>query len=114
MKTLISRASVDSTRSLSLAAVASARPIREAAGTRLYKAGMERIKGSPWLGGTRAMSFWRWPGHIEPGDCGALAAHVDFFRTVAELAGAKLNAAAEKQVEGRSLVSLLENPSAAW
>jgi arylsulfatase len=84
------------------------------AGTQVYNADMHGAKGTPWLGGTRAISFWRWPGHITPGDCGALTAHVDFFRTLAALAGAEISPAADKQVEGRSLVPLLENPSAPW
>jgi arylsulfatase len=43
-----------------------------------------------------------------------LTAHIDFFPTLAELAGAKLTDEVKTQVEGRSLVSLLENPHAAW
>ena len=51
---------------------------------------MRGQKGTPWLGGTRASSFWRWPGTFKPAECNALAAHIDFFPTIAELAGAKL------------------------
>jgi arylsulfatase len=71
-------------------------------------------KGTAWLGGTRAASFWRWPGALAPADCSALAAHIDVLPTLAELAGAKLNAQVKAQVEGRSLVPLLENLSAPW
>jgi arylsulfatase len=39
---------------------------------------------------------------------------VDFFRTMAGLAGAEMSPAADQQVEGRSLLPLLENPSAPW
>lgn len=84
------------------------------AGTKVFNAGMHGSKGSPWLGGTRAMSFWRWPGKLAPADCSALAAHVDIFRTWTALAGATLTPEAEKQAEGRNLLPLLENPSAAW
>lgn len=84
------------------------------AGVKLYNAGMRGNKGTPWLGGTRAASFWRWPGTLEPGDRSALAAHIDFLPTLAELAGAKLNAKVQAQVEGRSLVPLLRNPNAEW
>ncbi|MES2594073.1 MAG: arylsulfatase [Verrucomicrobiota bacterium] len=84
------------------------------AGVRVFNAGMHGSKGSPWIGGTRAMSFWRWPGTLAPADCGALTAHVDVFRTWAALAGATLTPEAEKQVQGRSLVPLLEKPDAAW
>ncbi len=83
-------------------------------GVRVFNAGMRGQKGTAWLGGTRAASFWRWPGTLKPADCGALAAHIDFFPTIAEIAGAKLSADVKKQVEGRSLVPLLENPSAPW
>jgi arylsulfatase len=84
------------------------------AGTKVFNAGMNGSKGTPWLGGTRASSFWRWPGTLKPADCGALTAHIDYFRTLSEIAGATIPEAARQQVEGRSLVPLLENPAAAW
>ena len=83
-------------------------------GVKVHNAGMRAQKGTPWIGGTRASSFWRWPGTLKPADCDRLAAHIDFFPTLAELAGAKLAAEVQKQVEGRSLVSLLSNPQADW
>jgi arylsulfatase A-like enzyme len=85
-----------------------------AAGQRVHPAGMRGAKGSAWLGGTRASSFWRWPGTLQPGDRKALTAHVDFFPTLAELAGAKLPASAQRQIEGRSLMPLLRDPGAPW
>jgi arylsulfatase len=84
------------------------------AGVPVFNAGMRGAKASPWLGGTRASSFWRWPGTLKPGDVDRLAAHIDFFPTVAELAGATLTDAVKAQVEGRSLVPLLRDPKAAW
>jgi arylsulfatase len=84
------------------------------AGVKLYNAGMRAQKGTPFLGGIRASSFWRWPGTLKPADCDRLAAHIDFFPTLAELAGAKLSDDVKKQFEGRSLVSLLSNPQAEW
>ncbi len=83
-------------------------------GTGLFNAGMRGSKNTPWLGGTRAASLWRWPGRLEPADVTALTAHVDFFPTLAELAGAKLGRRVATQMEGRSLVPLLENPRALW
>lgn len=80
----------------------------------VYNAGMRGMKGSPYQGGTRVPSFWRWPGKLVPGDRGQLTAHVDVFRTLAELAGARLSPEVEAQVEGRSLLPLLANPEAAW
>ncbi|HEY2574277.1 MAG TPA: arylsulfatase, partial [Verrucomicrobiaceae bacterium] len=54
------------------------------AGCDVYNAGMRGKKGTPFLGGTRASSFWRWPGTLQPADCDQLTAHIDFFRTIAE------------------------------
>jgi arylsulfatase len=85
-----------------------------AAGQKIFNAGMRGAKGSPWLGGTRAASFWRWPGTLAPGDRPQLAAHIDFLPTLAELAGAKLSEEVKAQVEGRSLAPLLRDAQAAW
>lgn len=80
----------------------------------LFNAGMRGMKGTPYEGGTRVPSFWRLPGRVPAGtDCAALTAHVDVFATLAGFAGADLCPYA-KQVEGRSLLPLLENPAAAW
>jgi arylsulfatase A-like enzyme len=84
------------------------------AGVPIHNAGMRGQKGTPWLGGTRAASLWRWPGTLTPADCDRLTAHVDFFPTLAELAGAKPSDEVRAQVEGRSLVPLLQNPKADW
>ena len=83
-------------------------------GTQLFNAGMRGEKNTPWLGGTRAASFWRWPGTFKPADVSALAAHIDFFPTIAELTGARLSSQVRAQVEGRSLVPLLRNANAPW
>ena len=84
------------------------------AGVKVFNAGMRGAKVTPWIGGTRANSFWRWPGSIKPADCSALTAHIDFFPTLAEIAGAKVGDLVKPQVEGRSLVPLLENPASSW
>ena len=74
-------------------------------GCKVFNAGMRGQKVTPFLGGTRASSFWRWPGTLEPGDIGALAAHVDVFPTLAEIAGVNLPAKVAAQVEiGRAHV----------
>jgi len=83
-------------------------------GLQVFNAGMRGGKNSPWLGGTRAASFWRWPGTFRPADVNALAANIDFFPTIAELAGARLSPEVKAQVEGRSLVPLLRKPDAPW
>lgn len=79
-----------------------------------YNAGMRGKKGTPFLGGTRAASFWRWLGTLTPADCNALTAHVDLFPTLLEIAGVQPTEAVRRQVEGRSLVPLLENPRTPW
>ncbi|MBN1419540.1 MAG: arylsulfatase [Planctomycetes bacterium] len=83
-------------------------------GVRIHNAGMRGAKNTAWIGGTRAASFWRWPGTLRPDDVGALCAHIDVFRTLAGIAGARLSQAADAQAEGRSLIPLLEDPRAAW
>ncbi len=84
------------------------------AGCDVFNAGMRGHKGTPFLGGTRASSFWRWPGTLKPADVTSLAAHIDFFPTIAEIAGATLPDKAKKQIDGRSLVPLLEKPDTVW
>jgi arylsulfatase len=83
--------------------------------TNLYSGGFRGGKGHVYHGGTHAPSFWRWPAALKGGvDCTALSAHVDVLPTLAEIAGVKLEEAAARQVEGRSLLPLLKNPSAEW
>lgn len=83
-------------------------------GTSVHNGGVRGRKNTQWLGGTRACSFWRWPGRISAGDRPQLTAHIDVFPTLAEIAGAKLSEAARQQVEGRSLLPLLSNAQADW
>jgi arylsulfatase A-like enzyme len=83
-------------------------------GVKLFNAGMRGQKGTAWEGGTRAASFWHWPGTLKPGAAKQLTAHLDVFPTLAELAGASLDDAVRSQVEGRSLVPLLLDPQSAW
>jgi arylsulfatase len=83
-------------------------------GVKVHNAGMRGQKVTPWLGGTRASSFWRWPGALKPADVDRLCGHIDFLPTLAEIAGAKFTDDLRRQVEGRSLLPLLENPKADW
>ncbi len=75
-----------------------------------YNAGMRGGKGTAYLGGTRAVSFWRWPARLQPGVCRALSAHVDILPTFLELTGTRSTARLERQIEGRSLVPWLDHP----
>ncbi len=84
------------------------------AGVPVFNAGMRGAKGTAWLGGTRASSLWRWPGTLKPADVDKLTAHIDFFPTLVDLAGAKLTDEVKAQVEGRSLIPLLQEPNATW
>ena len=82
------------------------------AGVRIFNAGMRGQKNTPYQGGTRAAAFFRWPGALKPDDVNQLAAHIDLFPTLAELARARVPAGVK--LDGRSLVPLLQNPNAAW
>ncbi len=85
------------------------------AGVRVHNAGMTGQKGTPYRGGVRVPSFWRWPGTLKGGrDVIPLAAHIDILPTLAELAGAKIPDDAARKLEGRSLVPLLKDPGAPW
>ncbi len=84
-------------------------------GTEIFNAGMRGKKVTPYQGGTRVPSFWRWPHGFKGGvDCAALTAHIDVLPTLAEIVGAPLDGALKQQVEGRSLLPLLKNPRADW
>jgi arylsulfatase A-like enzyme len=85
-----------------------------AIGAKTFNAGMRGGKGTAWLGGTRANSFWRWPGAIEPGPCDALTAHIDVFPTLVHVAKAPLSTAAQSQIAGRNLTELLFHPESPW
>lgn len=81
-------------------------------GIGMYNAGMRGGKATPWRGGTRAMSLWRWPGQFVPGDVDPLTGHVDVMPTLLELAGA--SSLIPEGIDGRSMVPLLKNHQAAW
>lgn len=77
-------------------------------GTDTFNAGMRGVKLTPWLGGTRAFSFWNFPSRFKPKTVDALAGHVDFLPTVAALAGVQLPGDLAAQVDGVSLLPVLE------
>jgi len=84
------------------------------AGGGYYNAGMRGSKATVYTGGTRAMSFWRWPGTLSARDVDKLTAHIDLFPTFAALAGAQVPGNAASQLDGLSLLPLLEKPAASW
>ncbi len=61
-------------------------------GVELYNAGMRGAKTSVWPGGTRAFSYWRWPGTLQPRTEHALTGYIDVFPTLAEIAGVEIPA----------------------
>ena len=79
------------------------------AGLDIYNAGMRGSKCSIWEGGSRAMSFWRWPDRWKPKQVDALTAHLDVLPTLCEIAGATIPSSLEQRLEGFSLVPLLES-----
>lgn len=77
-------------------------------GLDIYNAGMRGCKTTPWQGGSRAFSFWRWPGHWTPHTVDNLTAHLDFLPTICQLTGTPVPDETAKQLEGFSLVPLLD------
>ncbi len=72
---------------------------------------LRNAKGSLYEGGTRVPVIVRWPGVTRPGSlCDVPAIHVDFYPTLAEIAGAQRPAG--YTLDGESLVPLLRNPDA--
>ncbi len=84
-----------------------------AAGGKIFNAGMKGAKGNPNEGGTRVPAFFSWKGTLKEGvDVDRLTAHIDMYRTLSEIAGAQVPEIG--QVEGRSLVGLLNDAGAKW
>jgi arylsulfatase A-like enzyme len=80
-------------------------------GVDTFNAGMRGCKCTAWPGGTRAVSFWRWPGKWAARDVDALTAHVDVLPTLTALAGAS---SSDPAPDGRSLLPLLEGRDDPW
>ncbi|PAW81017.1 MAG: hypothetical protein B9S31_03395 [Spartobacteria bacterium Tous-C9RFEB] len=77
-------------------------------GLDVYNAGMRGCKTTAWQGGSRAFSFWRWPGQWIPHRVDNLTAHLDFLPTICELTGTPLPKRLQGELEGFSLVPLLK------
>jgi arylsulfatase A-like enzyme len=75
-----------------------------------YNSGMRGAKGSYDEGGSRVPCYLRYPAKYKPREVTCLAAHIDLLPTLVELCGAKL----PKNVDGRSLVPLLEGRTEGW
>jgi arylsulfatase len=82
-----------------------------ARGRGIFNAGMKGAKGSVNEGGSRVPLFMRWPGQLKAGrDMDRMTRQYDLFPTFAELAGAPL----PDDLDGRSLIPLLEYPKGSW
>ena len=78
-------------------------------GLDVFNAGMRGSKCTIWQGGSRAMSFWRWPGTWAAHEVPNLTAHLDVLPTLCDLAGVTLPKDLAEKVEGFSLRPLLES-----
>ena len=84
-------------------------------GTRVHSAGLRGTKGSPWQGGTRTWSAWRWPaGFKSPARCDASVAQIDIFPTIAQITKIRLTENSKAQIKGKSFLPLLQNPQSDW
>lgn len=81
-------------------------------GTDTYNDGMRGVKTTPWIGGTRAFSFWKWGDHFPAGDRDLMCGHIDIFPTLADLCDLDVSEEAKKQLQGNSLRPVLENRNA--
>jgi len=78
-------------------------------GLDVYNANMRGCKCTAWEGGTRAMSFWRWPSKWKPHQVDNLTAHIDVLPTLCDLAGAKVPKELKAKLDGFNLRPLLES-----
>ena len=77
-------------------------------GLDIYNAGMRGCKATIWEGGSRAFSFWSWPGKWPAHRVDHLTAHLDLLPTLCQVAGVKIPEKIQSELEGFSLVPLLE------
>jgi len=76
-------------------------------GLDVYNADMRGSKCTIWEGGSRAMSFWKWPRHWDPRTVNNLTAHIDVVPTLCELAGVAIPEELQSELQGYSLLPLL-------
>ena len=86
-----------------------------ATGARVFNDGMRGQKVSPYRGGTRVPSFWRWKGNLPAGmDVASLLAHIDVLPTLCDIAGVSIPENLAGKIEGRSFSLLLRGARIAW
>jgi len=77
-----------------------------------HMAGLHGLKGTVYENGIHVPCFLRWPaGFRSPARVDRVAAHIDVMPTLLEVCGV---AAAGVKLDGRSVLPLLRDPSAAW
>jgi arylsulfatase A-like enzyme len=77
-------------------------------GLDVYNANMRGCKATVWQGGTRTFSYWRWTGHWPAHQVDNLTAHLDVLPTLCAVAGAKIPADLQPQLDGFNLLPVLE------
>lgn len=78
-----------------------------------HMAGLHGLKGTVYENGVRVPTYVRWPaGFAAPARVTHISAHIDVFPTVLEACG--VAPPADVKIDGRSLLPLLRNPTAAW
>ncbi len=84
-------------------------------GVPIFNAGMRGAKVTPYQGGTRVPSFWRWPARFKGGrDVSTLTCHYDISQTLAAITGTALSGDLKQQFEGRDLGPLLDGQTPRW
>ncbi|MBU2877920.1 MULTISPECIES: arylsulfatase [Aliiglaciecola] len=79
-----------------------------------FNAGLKGRKNSAYQGGTKVPMYWQWKGVLDKNiDINGLTAHIDLYPTLTQLAGATLPENMQ-QLDGRSLIPLLNSPKAQW
>ncbi len=81
-------------------------------GVDTYNSGMRGLKTTPWRGGTRAYSFWKWGDHFPAGDRSLMSGHIDVFPTLVNVCELNVPPELEDQLDGSSLKPVLMNPAA--
>ena len=83
-------------------------------GVDTYNSNMRGVKTTPWRGGTRAYSFWKWGENFPPGDRNLMSGHIDVFPTLVDLFDLELTPELKEQLQGNSLLPVLKDPSALY
>ncbi len=78
-------------------------------GVDVFNDGRRGTKGTIWSGGTRAYSFWKWGEHFKAGERNQMCGHIDILPTLADLCDLNIPTELHEQLEGNSLLPLLEN-----